>query len=61
MSGMDAESDDELEELEGDALWDSLEAEMAQEAEDLQNLDAALYQNLMRSILSKEWKKAEES
>ncbi|KAK2464609.1 hypothetical protein APHAL10511_003398 [Amanita phalloides] len=47
LSAMDAESNDELEELEGDELWDSLEAEMAREAEVLQNSDTALYQKLM--------------
>jgi hypothetical protein len=61
LSGMDTESDDELEELERDELRGSLEAEMSQEAEVLQNLDTALYQKLMQSISLKEWEQAEKN
>ena len=61
LSDLDSESDDELEELKGDALRGSLEAEMSREADALQNSDTALYEKLMRLISSKDWKKAEKS
>jgi ribosomal protein S13 len=59
-TAIDDKSDDELDELEGDALRQSLETQMALEAEVLEN-SAGLYQCLMRSISSKEWKKAEKN
>lgn len=53
----DSDDDDEIEELEGDELRESLESQMAREAETI--LEAAVYQKLMRKITPKEWKKAE--
>lgn len=51
------ELDDEIEELEGEELQRSLEAQMAREAKII--LEATVYQKLMRKIPTKEWKKAE--
>jgi hypothetical protein len=53
LSGMDTESDDELEELEGDELQCSLEAEMSQEAEVLQNSDTKKNCNLSNDSTSR--------
>jgi hypothetical protein len=58
---MDSEPDNELEQLERDELWGSLETEISQEAEVLQNSDTALYQRLMRSISSNKLEQAEKN
>jgi ribosomal protein S13 len=50
---------DDLEELEGEELQNSLENQMDQESEMFEKADAAIYRKLMRSISSKEWKRAE--
>ncbi|TFK32289.1 hypothetical protein BDQ12DRAFT_671177 [Crucibulum laeve] len=55
-SDMDSDLDDEIEELEGEELWKSLEAQMAHEAV---VLEAASYWKLSRNISPKEWHKAE--
>lgn len=53
----DFEGMDILDELEGEELRHSLEAQMTQESESLG--EDSIYRALMRSISTKEWKKAE--
>jgi hypothetical protein len=50
---------DDLEELEGEELRNSLENHMNQESKMFAKVDVAIYQKLVQSISSKEWKRAE--
>jgi hypothetical protein len=57
----DSESEDDVEELEGEELLCSLQKSAEKELEQMAFSDSTKYQELQRTIGSNEWKKAESS